>query len=77
MAKQNKEARGWTIEVLKIVDSIKDKSFKLQDMYAFEKILKEKFPNNNFVKDKIRQQLQVIRDKGLIKFKGNGLYQKI
>ena len=77
LAKQNKEARGWTIEVLKIVDSIKDKSFKLQDMYAFEKILKEKFPNNNFVKDKIRQQLQVIRDKGLIKFKGNGLYQKI
>ncbi len=63
--------------MLKIVDSIKDKSFKLQDMYAFEKILKEKFPNNNFVKDKIRQQLQVIRDKGLIKFKGNGLYQKI
>jgi len=77
LAKQNKEARGWTIEVLKIVDSIKDKSFKLQDMYAFEKILKEKFPNNNFVKDKIRQQLQVIRDKGLIEFKGNGLYQKI
>ena len=77
LAKQNKEARGWTIEVLKIVDSITDKSFKLQDVYAFEKILKEKFPNNNFVKDKIRQQLQVIRDKGLIEFKGNGLYQKI
>jgi type II restriction enzyme len=77
LAKQNKEARGWTIEVLKIVDSIKDKNFKLQDVYAFEKILKEKFPNNNFVKDKIRQQLQVIRDKGLIEFKGNGLYQKI
>ena len=77
LARQNKEARGWTIEVLKIVDSIKDKSFKLQDVYAFEKILKEKYPNNNFVKDKIRQQLQVIRDKGLIEFKGNGLYQKI
>jgi type II restriction enzyme len=77
LAKQSKESRGWTIEVLKIVDSIKDKSFTLQDIYAFEEILKEKFPNNNFVKDKIRQQLQVIRDKGLIEFKGNGLYQKI
>ena len=77
LAKQNKESRGWTIEVLKIVDSIKNRSFELQDIYAFENSLKEKFPKNNFIKDKIRQQLQVIRDRGLIKFNGKGLYSKI
>jgi hypothetical protein len=33
--------------------------------------------NNNFIKDKIRKQLQVLRDNGLLEFKGNGLYRKI
>ena len=46
-------------------------------MYSFEGLLKKKFPNNNFIKDKIRQQLQVLRDKGLLEFKGNGIYRKI
>ena len=32
---------------------------------------------NNFIKDKIRQQLQLLRDRGLIEFKGNGNYKKI
>ncbi len=77
LANQKKENRGWAIEVMRIVERIKGKNFKLQDVYAFEQLLKQKFPNNNFVKDKIRQQLQVLRDKGLIVFKGNGLYQKL
>ena len=46
-------------------------------MYSFEKYLKEKYPNNNFIKDKIRQQLQFLRDKGLIEFKSRGTYKKI
>ncbi|MBL7991777.1 MAG: restriction endonuclease, partial [Candidatus Kapabacteria bacterium] len=31
---------------------------------------------NNFIKDKIRQQLQVLRDKGIIEFVSRGIYQK-
>jgi type II restriction enzyme len=45
-------------------------------MYAFENNLKAKYPNNNFIKDKIRQQLQLLRDKGLIEFIGRGKYKK-
>ena len=76
LASQKKESRGWIIEILKIIESIPNKDFKLSDIYKFEDYLKQRFPNNNFVKDKIRQQLQVLRDKGLLEFKGNGLYKK-
>lgn len=71
------ETRGWVIEVLKIIERIPMNEFKLSDVYMFEEALKQKFPNNNFVKDKIRQQLQILRDKGLIEFRGNGSYKKI
>ncbi|MGR3179400.1 MAG: DpnI domain-containing protein [Candidatus Anammoxibacter sp.] len=73
---QKKECRGWTIEIMKILDKISDKHFSLKEVYAFETELKQKFPNNNFIKDKIRQQLQVLRDKGLVGFKGRGSYVK-
>ncbi len=77
LATQKKEARGWTIEILKIVDQIADKEFKLSEIYKFEEELKMKFPNNNFIRDKVRQQLQVLRDRGMLEFKGGGVYQKI
>ena len=77
LANQKKENRGWTIEVLKVIDKIRNQEFKLSDVYMFENAFKEKFPNNNFVKDKIRQQLQVLRDKGILQFLGNGSYKKV
>lgn len=77
LANQKKEARGWTIETLNLLDRIQSKEFDLGAVYAFEAELKLKFPSNNFIKDKLRQQLQVLRDKGLIEFKGGGKYQKI
>jgi len=76
LKQQKIESRGWIIEIMKILDLIPTSVFSLQDIYRFESLLKSRFPNNNFVKDKIRQQLQVFRDKGIIEFKGNGLYQK-
>lgn len=77
LANQKKENRGWTIELLKVIDKIPNQEFKLSDVYMFENAFKDKFPNNNFVKDKIRQQLQVLRDKGILQFLGNGGYKKI
>ena len=77
LSKQKKENRGWTIEVMKLLDVIRTQEFYLKDVYRFENKLKDKFPNNNFVKDKIRQQLQVLRDKNIIEFLGNGHYKKI
>lgn len=71
------EAKGWILDIMKCVDSIKADSFKLDEIYRFEKKLKSKYPHNNFIKDKIRQQLQQLRDKGIIEFVGRGLYKKI
>ncbi len=76
LSNQKKESRGWIIEIMKILDVIPNKEFNLSDVYKFEDHLKHRFPNNNFIKDKIRQQLQVLRDKGLIEFRGNGIYKK-
>ena len=42
-----------------------------------ESILKQKYPMNNFVKDKIRQQLQILRDREIIEFLGKGRYKKV
>lgn len=71
------EARGWILDILNCVEEIKKQSFTLDELYAFENRLKIKYPNNNHIKDKIRQQLQFIRDKGLIEFNGRGNYKKI
>lgn len=70
------ESRGWILEIMKCVDSIGKDVFTLDDVYKFEKKLKLKYPNNNFIKDKIRQQLQQLRDKGIIEFVGRGNYKK-
>lgn len=77
LSTQKKENRGWLIEIMKLVDRINKQEFRLNEIYLFENYLKERFPNNNFIKDKIRQQLQVLRDKGIIEFKGNGIYKRL
>ena len=71
------DSRGWLLDVLKCVERIPFKSFTLNQVYAFEVELQVKHPGNNFVKDKIRQQLQLLRDKGFIEFTSRGNYRKI
>lgn len=69
--------RGWLFDILSCVNSIKKEIFTLNDMYKFEEFLQSKHTNNNNVKPKIRQQLQILRDKGYLEFLGNGNYRKI
>ncbi len=38
------------------------KNVTLDEIYSFENLLKLKHPNNNNVRAKIRQQLQILRD---------------
>jgi type II restriction enzyme len=71
------ESKGWILDIMNCVDSIKQNNFTLQDIYKFKNQLGQKHPNNNFIKDKIRQQLQLLRDKGLIEFNNRGNYKKI
>ena len=73
----NLESRSWLLDTLMCVEKIPTKDFTLNQMYAFENELKVKHPENNFIKDKIRQQLQYLRDKGFIEFVTPGHYRKI
>ncbi len=60
---------------MKCIDKIGKKEFTLEQMYSFEQILSQKYKNNNHIKDKIRQQLQFLRDKGYLEFVGRGIYR--
>lgn len=71
------EAKGWLLDVMKCIDEIQTDLFDLDTVYTFEPKLKLKHPNNNFIKDKIRQQLQTLRDRGILEFVGRGKYKKI
>jgi len=69
------ETRGWLIEVMKCVELIGKHEFQLDDVYAFESKLSQLYPNNRHVKQKIRQQLQVLRDRGYLDFVSRGFYR--
>ncbi|OGP12940.1 MAG: hypothetical protein A2052_05545 [Deltaproteobacteria bacterium GWA2_54_12] len=75
MMGEKSELRGWTADVLKAVRALGKKEFRLDDVYGFEGELERLHPLNAHIKPKIRQQLQLLRDRGVIKFKGNGLYK--
>ena len=74
---RNLDSKGWIIDVLNCIERIDGKSFTLTDVYKFEQELKFKHASNNFIKDKIRQQLQVLRDMNIIEFTSRGNYRKI
>lgn len=73
----NLESRGWLLDVLNCVNAIPNTEFSLQDMYAFVEKLQEKHLDNHNVEAKIRQQLQLLRDKGFIEFTTRGHYRKL
>jgi type II restriction enzyme len=77
MAESKIESRGWIFDILYCIDMIKSDKFTLQDMYGFEDELKMRHPDNYHIRDKIRQQLQFVRNKGLIEFISPGYYRKV
>ncbi len=76
LERQTLEARGWMLDVWSCADRLPTE-FSLQEVYAFEAILSRAHPENRHVKAKIRQQLQLLRERGLVEFLGNGRYRKI
>ncbi len=70
------ENRGWISDVMLVVDELPE-VFSLDDIYSYTSRLGERHPNNMHVKDKIRQQLQVLRDQGYLKFVSRGKYQRM
>jgi type II restriction enzyme len=63
--------------VLRAVRKLGKPEFTLQEMYAFEPQLKALHPTNQNVRPKIRQQLQMLRDVGLVRFGARGNYRVV
>jgi phosphatidylserine/phosphatidylglycerophosphate/cardiolipin synthase-like enzyme len=67
----------WEKDVFNCLLKIRDDVFTLQDVYLFEKQLNQLHPANRNVQAKIRQQLQYLRDLGLVEFVKPGIYKKL
>ena len=72
---RNLESRGWAADVLACVRDLRQETFTTSDMYAFEGRLGSLHPLNRNVRPKIRQQLQILRDHGILEFLGKGRYR--
>lgn len=78
LAEKETNARDWTTAVMDCIEDLpiqQGDEFELADVYAFEDRLADLYPDNDHIRAKIRQQLQVLRDQGFIKFLGDGEYR--
>jgi type II restriction enzyme len=75
LAELKAEERGWTLDVLNVVRSLGKSEFNLAEVYKSEEQLARLHPANRHVRDKIRQQLQALRDLGILEFLSRGEYR--
>lgn len=68
---------GWKLDVFNFLNNISKQVFTLKEIYYYQNELRKLHPRNNKIKHKIRQQLQFLRDLGLLEFLGNGIYRKL
>ncbi len=66
--------RGWAASVLRLLHQLGKRQFTIDEAYTLESELGRLYPANRNVRPKIRQQLQVLRDAGLIAFESRGVY---
>jgi hypothetical protein len=66
----------WPVAVSFLIDPLGEK-FTLPEVYALADPLKRAFPNNRHIEAKIRQSLQILRDRGQLAFAGAGRYEKL
>lgn len=68
-------AKGWMLDIMRCIEKLNKPNFTLNEIYVFERELSRKHQDNRHIKDKIRQQLQLLRDRNYLKFLGQGKYQ--
>jgi type II restriction enzyme len=66
--------RGWALDVLNTIRRLEKSRFTLLELYQLEDYLRTLHPNNQNVRAKIRQQLQLLRDLGMVEFVAPGSY---
>jgi type II restriction enzyme len=69
------DAKGWILDIMNCIDALNKIEFTLNDMYKFEYNLSVIHPKNKNIRPKIRQQLQLLRNKDYLEFLGDGLYK--
>ena len=69
--------QSWQKDIYDVILNKMKDEFTLRQMYEYEDDFKKLHPNNNNIRPKIRQILQQLRDKGLIKFEEPGCYKKL
>ncbi|MFW6298068.1 MAG: GIY-YIG nuclease family protein [Bacillota bacterium] len=69
---------GWNYIVYVLIkNNFENRKFSLNELYEYEKYFAQVYPKNMHIKDKLRQTLQNLRDKGFIDFVSRGRYQMI
>lgn len=76
LRKENEaSAKGWLLDTMRSIEKMGKEEFTLDDIYTFENELRKLYPENKHIKDKLRQQLQVLRDKRYLSFVSRGYYR--
>lgn len=70
-------ARGWTLDVMRCIEQLGFTEFTVADVYQYEDRLSKLHMHNRHVRDKIRQQLQILRDASYLEFIGRGHYRVV
>ena len=69
--------KGWKKEIFIVLNLDKNQFFDLEEIYFYENYFKKIYPENKFIKNKIRQSLQHLQNDGLIEFIADGKYKKL
>jgi len=69
--------KGWKLDVFMCLLKIENPEFTLKDVNYYVPYLQQKHPGNNNIEAKVRQQLQYLRDIGLLEFSAKGKYRKL
>jgi hypothetical protein len=69
---------GWLQLTLEGITRIKSDMFTMEQVWlACLPLIKERYPNNRHSREKLRQQMQRLRDLGLVRFAGRGTYERL
>jgi type II restriction enzyme len=72
-----KHLNGWKFDVFQEINNLPNESFNTIIVNEIAENLKNKYPNNNNREAKVRQQLQHLRDLGLVEFISPGIYKRL
>lgn len=69
------EGKAWHEKLYELIIRNFNDEFSLNDLYNFESLLQEHYPENNTIRASIRRNLQKLRDDGKIEFLTPGKYK--